>query len=68
MTLRFDAAFSTVLVVCEGCPSRWRELHGTHTAAERAARIHLEVEHSAPADVVRVRFLSAERKQRSRRH
>lgn len=64
--IRFDSGFSTVLVVCEGCPSRFRRLCGSIAGAELAARFHLDIEHTDPTDRTRVAFLSAAR-QRSRR-
>lgn len=65
MSLRFDHGFSTVLVVCEGCPARWRQLCSP-SGADHAARLHLEIVHPAPDDPTRLRFLSASR-QRARR-
>lgn len=66
MALRFDSGFSTVLAVCEGCPTRWRFLAGSQEGAWAAARAHIEFAHDEPTDPTRVRFLSAGR-QRARR-
>lgn len=66
MSLRFDSGFSTVLVVCEGCPVRFRYLASSPEEASRAATYHLELTHTESGDVTRVRYLAASR-QRARR-
>jgi hypothetical protein len=65
--IRFDRSATTILVVCVGCPTGWRQLTRSDHGATTAAADHVELAHADPDDDTRRRYLAASRKARSRR-